>query len=567
MGWIADFGDSVPEEKTNENSVRAEFLRFFLLGGDEQAPVYERGVLLQGAYIEGKLDLGACRISGFLIFTKCFFSKGISAQDARIAGVFSLAGSHLMEGFQADRLECAASLFLRKGFKGNGQITLSGAQIGGDLDFIGGSLESDETCTLNLERVNVKGNIFLSDNFSAKGLVRLVAVKIGGSISCNGGRFEVEAGDALSADGADISGDFYLSGGFKAMGEVRLLGAKIGGDLVCEGGHFLGKEEDALCLQSTVVQGRWFLRDLPSPVRANASHAEVSVLVDDLTAWADGSSLDGFRYHSLGGQASTSGKDRIAWLLKQPEKHRSTEEFRPQPWRQLQRVLREMGHSEDAKQVGIAFEDHLRKIDRMGKLPNDPSDLVCGFKGIVTRTAHYMFGKLAGYGYRPVDLVMWMLGVWLACGGIYRLAQSPFNVMAPSDPLVFQDARYSECRPTQEKQPDSAEKEQGKAEQSEKVRTIGNWPLCSDMPGEYSTFSPWAYSLDLLLPVVDLGQEKSWGAYIPSPNEGAADESILNWRWGYFVRFVTWFETLFGWVSSLLLVAIISGFSRRNDEG
>lgn len=167
-----------------------------------------------------------------------------------------------------------------------------------------------------------------------------------------------------------------------------------------------------------------------------------------------------------------------------------------------------------------------------------------------------MFGLLAGYGYRPMRLMNWMLGVWLGCACLYwLLAQQPYNAITPSDPLVFQNTSYTECR--------SNELHTVRAAQ---VEGQGNWPSCSLTPGEYSTLSPLAYSLDLLLPVVDLGQETAWGAYIPAADEGEVRMPIFNLPWGYAARWIAWFEILFGWISSLILVATISGFSRRNDE-
>jgi hypothetical protein len=35
-----------------ENRVRADFLRFLMLGGDKDAPIHEKGVQLQGAWME-----------------------------------------------------------------------------------------------------------------------------------------------------------------------------------------------------------------------------------------------------------------------------------------------------------------------------------------------------------------------------------------------------------------------------------------------------------------------------------------------------------------------------------
>jgi hypothetical protein len=34
---------------------------------------------------------------------------------------------------------------------------------------------------------------------------------------------------------------------------------------------------------------------------------------------------------------------------------------------------------------------------------------------------------------------------------------------------------------------------------------------------------------------------------------------------GFFVRFITWFENLFGWVASLLMVATLSGLVKKDD--
>ena len=34
---------------------------------------------------------------------------------------------------------------------------------------------------------------------------------------------------------------------------------------------------------------------------------------------------------------------------------------------------------------------------------------------------------------------------------------------------------------------------------------------------------------------------------------------------GLWVRFVTWFENLFGWVASLIMVATLSGLEKKDD--
>lgn len=748
-GELANLGNTTPEPATDEQRVRAAFVRFLLLGGNEQSPVHERGVQLRGAFIEGLLDLRGCRIAANVSLMHCRFDGEIDAMDAHVDGLLNLHGSHLDRGLAADRLRCSAGLFLRNGFKAKGEIKLPGAQIGGnldcsggqfevmegtalwadglevkrdvllgdgfkatgmvrlsgaqiggnlncssgqfevkkddalsadgldvkgdvflgagfkatgevrllgahiggDLDCIGGQFEAKEDDALSADRANVKGGVFLKSGFKATRKVRLLGAQIGGSLNCGGGQFEVMEGTALLADGLevkrdvflgagfkatgkvsfrgaqisgnltcsggqfevkedvalladglDVKGDVFLGAGFKATGEVRLLGAQIGGDLSCTGGQFDAKEANALAadradvkggvflcdgfkatgavrllgaqiggnldctggqfearvgaalsVDSAMVRGAWQLYNSPQPVRVDASHADVAVLVDDLAAWAPGSVLDGLRYVSLGGRAPTTGMERLMWLGLQPKVHLGDTDggagFRPQPWRQVQRVLREMGHTEDAKQVGIAFENRLRTIGRLGDSPQGTYAVAAWMKRVVARGAHYMFGQLAGYGYRPIRLVGWMVGVWLLCGVAYWwLALPPRSAMAPSDPLVFQNVSYAECLPDQVAKP-------------------GNWYLCAPLRGEYATFSPFAFSLDLMLPVVDLGQEKTWGAFVPTPKETPLGELLWHWHWGHAARLLTWLQTLFGWLSSLLLVAIVSGFSRRNDEG
>jgi hypothetical protein len=39
-----------------------------------------------------------------------------------------------------------------------------------------------------------------------------------------------------------------------------------------------------------------------------------------------------------------------------------------------------------------------------------------------------------------------------------------------------------------------------------------------------------------------------------------------NWSFKHLVRLVLWFEILFGWVASLLLVAVVSGLTKRSEE-
>ena len=257
----------------------------------------------------------------------------------------------------------------------------------------------------------------------------------------------------------------------------------------------------------------------------------------------------------------TRATARLNWLRKQGAGHLGAaeegEEFRPQPWRQLQRVLRDMGHAEEARQVGIALEQQLRKAGRIGGTAPAAWKPLAKLKRSIAHAGHGLFGVLAGYGYRPMRLMGWMTLVWLICAICYwRLALPPHHAIGPSDPLVFQNGQYAHCVPNS---PAAA------AAIANGLRHAGNWYLCDALPAEYSTFSPWVYSLDIILPLVDLGQEKAWGPRVPTPQEGVLNEWLAHSP-GHEVRWLVWFETLFGWIGSLLLVGIVSGIARRTEE-
>ena len=65
--------------------------------------------------------------------------------------------------------------------------------------------------------------------------------------------------------------------------------------------------------------------------------------------------LDGFKYnHLLGKNLDSSTLEK--WLDKMPE-------FKPQPYKQLAKVLRNMGHQKEANDVMIEYNEQLRKKD------------------------------------------------------------------------------------------------------------------------------------------------------------------------------------------------------------
>jgi hypothetical protein len=83
------------------------------------------------------------------------------------------------------------------------------------------------------------------------------------------------------------------------------------------------------------------------------------------------------------------------------------------------------------------------------------------------------------------------------------------------------------------------------------------WINCTAVPAEYTTFNGFFYSLDLILPLVDLQQERDWAPVV-------VDEDNRYLVLGSLTRLLMWLEILFGWGMSLLLVAVLGNLVKKN---
>ncbi|HQT74926.1 MAG TPA: hypothetical protein PLX84_13395 [Acidiphilium sp.] len=125
-GGVAVFGKERPESAIDAKTLRGTFIRFLALGGDEDAPVHETGVQLQGAWIEGAFDLEGVETKGGLYLCNSVFEQAPVFVDARIKGSLILSRSE-MPGLKGDRLICESSIFLRKWLVSTGEVRVAGA--------------------------------------------------------------------------------------------------------------------------------------------------------------------------------------------------------------------------------------------------------------------------------------------------------------------------------------------------------------------------------------------------------------------------------------------------------
>ncbi|MGR3717113.1 MAG: hypothetical protein ACU0B1_10240, partial [Thermohalobaculum sp.] len=420
--------------------------------------------------------------------------------------------------------------------------------------------------------------VFLRQGFEATGAVRLLGAKIGGDLTCVGGKFlgKDKDGDAIIADGLTTTGSVFLSDGFEAAGAVRLVGANIGGILSCLGGKFLG-ETSAFNLHKGCVTGVFFWKmaegDRPTGT-VDLSSAEVGDLCDDLESWPEGRViLDGFRYLRISG-APTSYAMRKDWLERQPDSHRKVD-FRPQPFEHLAQVLREMGHTEDAKRVAILKQRYARGAAWLQAYPEiamfsefrrtaikkddiaradaklrhfrkqrwmQPPKLI----GALFRWGlSVSFEWAVGFGYRPSRAIFWAAFI-IGFGAIQFDGARDATAIVPNNPSLLKTEWANAL--------DGNAVKQGPSGFEVTDTDCGDPYACfyKSVP-DFQPFNPLVYSIDTFVPIVILYQESNW---IPHPEgkDGA-------WRW---TRLYLWFHILAGWVFTTLFAASFTTLVKKD---
>ena len=164
-----------------------------------------------------------------------------------------------------------------------GAVRVIGVHIGGQLDFAGARFTNKTGPALVADNLRVDNSVHLRGGFTATGAgklgtVRLSGAHIGGQLNFEGARFTNETGPALVADylrldqsllaASQIVRNFFglpeqvgfTATGAGEFGVVRLLGANIGGRLDFEGARFTNKTGPALVADNLRVDNSVYLR-------------------------------------------------------------------------------------------------------------------------------------------------------------------------------------------------------------------------------------------------------------------------------------------------------------------
>lgn len=532
-GDFSRIGDGLrPEGKDLARTVRAEFLRFLILGG-ENFRLHETGLRINGADVTGTLDLEGCRIARDIALTDCRFDASPVLRSAIIDNLF-LDGSAL-PGLQADRLEARGGISICSATV-TGEIRLRGARLGGNVEADGAAIEVADGIAIDADGLEARGNIqFRGANI--KGGINLAGVRLGGDVNMVGARIERPGEVVLSGAGIAARGDMAMRGA-KIIGEVRLVGALFGGDVDCTSAALAQPGGHALRLIRAKIDGAFFLRQGASiDGTLDLTATSIGAIDDEQTCWPKEGDLrlNRCQYGAIIG-GPIDAKSRLRWLARQVS-GRGNGEFWPQPYEQLSTVLREMGHDDEARAVLIMKEKLQRRARRL-RTKNPLLRAVLAFNDAVLAVT-------VRYGRQPLLALIWLMLFWAIGVGVFHVAEQN-SALKPNSPVVLRSLEWTMCalEKTQSRyMPSSGQVMSGRASagQSQMSCFLGQ-PEASSYP----EFSSWMYSLDVMLPVMEIGQKQFWR---PDPSQST----------GAFTLNYYYFLSVIGWTLSLLAVAGFSG--------
>lgn len=377
-GKILDLGNESFREKTDDNEIRAEFLKFLILSNNQEIKeknlkpyilkIDSKGIIFSGVYISGNFDFSFCETNLPFRFTNSKFEKEINISDSKIR-FLSLQGSKILS-LSAFRLVCQSDIILNNGFESIGKVNFASSQIGSNLECTNGKFINENTEALSCNDSNIEGSVLLNKLIMI-GKANFNLVTIGANLNCMESQFENNIGDALTFSGSKIVGNVLLSGGFKAKGNIDFYSAVIG--------------------RTFVLNNLWINGDC---ILISAKIDELDFDVDSLNK-IDNFEFDGLQYNHIKTENLNSLK-----LKKLIQKIPS---FKPQPYKQLSKVLRNMGHNKEADDIMIEYNNIIT------------SKTINKFIKILKQ----IYGFTSGYGYKPTNVLKTMFIIWFVFGTIF----------------------------------------------------------------------------------------------------------------------------------------------------
>ncbi|MEU6314695.1 hypothetical protein [Streptomyces sp. NPDC047014] len=187
------------------------------------------GLVLRDCRIPA-VDADRIRVQGPLELRGCVVPGGVRMERARAETDVLLTGNVLGPGPDGQALAgaglTAAGLLDLAGTRTSGVVSLAGARLTGPVRLDDAEVRVPGADALVLDR-SVLGDRLLARRLVVEGGLRMFNADVAGSVQLTGARLTHPAGIALGASGATVRGAVWCSAPFTASGEVRLTGAEL----------------------------------------------------------------------------------------------------------------------------------------------------------------------------------------------------------------------------------------------------------------------------------------------------------------------------------------------------
>ena len=528
----------LPNAGDQDRQVRAELIRALLLGGEGMPPMHEKGLRLSGAWITGTLDLEGCRIPRDIGLLDCRFDA-IPVLRSAVIDTLSLDGS-VLPGLNADRVEARGDLLFRSATI-DGVVALKGARIEGDLVFDGASLANPGEVCIAAERISVRGGT-LFRGARLDGELILSGGRIGGHLDLVGATIERPDAFAVEANSVTVGGDVALRHA-TMTGSFDLQTARVGGDLDLSGAKLSAPGGMALNLDRTKVLAAFFLRQ-GARIEGTLSlaGAELGAILDEPASWpaTDDLVLNRCLYGALLG-AATDAPLRLDWLARQTPS-RWGEDFWPQPYEHLAKVLREMGHDDDARSV-LMEKERLSRRARRARTENPLS------RALMLVNDSFL-GLTTGYGRMPLLALVWMFVLW-ALGAMLYTHLETVGALRPYSAVILRSPEWVLCSVPQGERLFMVSLGVERDGLALAGQTQMACYLQQPEANAFPKFNAPMLSAEAIIPGLGVGQKDIWSPDTRTPI-------------GYFGKWFAYFQTLAGLALGLLAVAGFSGIVKSN---
>ncbi|WP_331739906.1 hypothetical protein OG590_39310 (plasmid) [Streptomyces goshikiensis] len=374
--------------------------------------------------------------------------------DAVIDGTLNVEGGSItsprpnMESLNARGVKITRDLLLSNGFIASGPVALTGADVGGQVDWTNGSFVSPGQKAISARQLTARTSLHFRDDFLARGQVDLTGANVDGPLIAGGRIYHAEQ-EALILDSVTTAQDVLFEQGMLVEGSLCMRAGDVGSNLKIDKPNLSrGQADVALNLEGTTIKGTLLLRaDTDAPVngRVNLCEVKAQFLNDDPGFWPKGNVLlAGFKYDSLSDFDSPDLDSRKKWL-------NFKDRYSAQTYQQLASVYKAAG-----------LDDHARDVLYIGQKRRPR----LYFR---EKVWSWLLRLTVGYGYHPARVLFTVLLLEVFGWIYFSLSRDDLR---PSSALL---SAYGG--------------KEGEARQH---------------------LQPALYTLDLLLPVITFGQRALW---------------------------------------------------------